>query len=175
MRIAALYDIHGNLPALEAVVAEVDRAAVDAVVVGGDVLPGPMPRETLACLAALDVPVHYLRGNGDRVVCAERRGEDVGSEVPAAFRDVIRWSAAALADDEAARIERRGRRRCGCTCAASATSSSATAPRAATSRSSPGSPPRSACSRPSRAWTPRWSSAGTPTCRSTARCAASGS
>ena len=106
MRIAALYDIHGNLPALEAVVAEVRRAAVDAVVVGGDVLPGPMPRETLACLAALDVPVHYLRGNGDRVVCAERRGDDVGSEVPAAFRDVIRWSAAALADDEAARIER---------------------------------------------------------------------
>jgi putative phosphoesterase len=105
MRVAALYDIHGNLPALEAVVAEVNRAAVDAVVVGGDVVPGPMPRETLACLAALDVPVHYLRGNGDRVVCAERRGEDVGSEVPAAFRDMIRWSAAALVDDEAARIE----------------------------------------------------------------------
>ena len=47
MRIAALYDIHGNLPALEAVLDEVRRAGVDAIVVGGDVVPGPMPRETL--------------------------------------------------------------------------------------------------------------------------------
>ncbi len=56
-RIAALYDIHGNLPALEAVLEEVRRAEVDHVVVGGDVLPGPMVRETLACLHDLDVPV----------------------------------------------------------------------------------------------------------------------
>ena len=45
MRVAAIYDIHGNLPALEAVLEEIRRAAVDRVVVGGDVLPGPMPRE----------------------------------------------------------------------------------------------------------------------------------
>ena len=50
MRVAAIYDVHGNLPALEAVLAEVRQAAVDLVVVGGDVLPGPMPRETLDCL-----------------------------------------------------------------------------------------------------------------------------
>jgi predicted phosphodiesterase len=104
MRLAALYDIHGNLPALEAVLADVRLAGVDAVVVGGDVVPGPMPRECLDCLAALDLPVHYLRGNGDRVVCAERRGDDVSAEVPAAFRDVIRWSAAMLTDDDAARL-----------------------------------------------------------------------
>ena len=103
MRIAALYDIHGNLPALEAVLAEVRQAGVDAVVVGGDVLPGPMPRETLDCLVALDLQVHYLTGNGDRVVLAERRGDDI-SEVPESFRDVIRWSAATLTDDDAARI-----------------------------------------------------------------------
>ena len=47
-RVAVLYDIHGNLPALEAVLEEVRRAGVDHVVVGGDVLPGPMVRETLA-------------------------------------------------------------------------------------------------------------------------------
>jgi putative phosphoesterase len=104
MRIAALYDIHGNLPALEAVLDDVQRAGVDAVVVGGDVLPGPMPRETLECLAALELPVHYLSGNGDRVVLAERRGDDVSGEVPEGFRDVIRWSAAALTDGEAAFI-----------------------------------------------------------------------
>ena len=42
MRVAALYDIHGNLPALEAVIAEVRAANVDLIVVGGDVLPGPL-------------------------------------------------------------------------------------------------------------------------------------
>jgi hypothetical protein len=42
MRVAALCDIHGNLPALEAVLEEV-RARVEQVVVGGDVFPGPMP------------------------------------------------------------------------------------------------------------------------------------
>lgn len=106
MRIAALYDIHGNLPALEAVLDEVRQAGVDAVVVGGDVVPGPLPRECLDALAALDIPVHYLRGNGDRVVSAARRGEDVSGEVPAAFADVIRWSGSVLDDDSAARLAR---------------------------------------------------------------------
>jgi predicted phosphodiesterase len=105
IRVAALYDIHGNLPALEAVLDEVRAAGVDAIVVGGDVVPGPLPRETVACLAALALPVHYLRGNGERVVCAERRGEDVSAEVPAAFHETIRWSAAQLSDADAARLD----------------------------------------------------------------------
>lgn len=48
MRVAALYDIHGNLPALEAVLHDVHQAKVDLIVVGGDILPGPMPRESLS-------------------------------------------------------------------------------------------------------------------------------
>ena len=48
MVVAALYDIHGNLPALEAVFNELRQAEVDHVVVGGDVVPGPMMRETLS-------------------------------------------------------------------------------------------------------------------------------
>src|SRR3954454_1419026 len=63
MRVAALYDIHGNLPALEAVLAEVDA---DVVVVGGDVAPGPLVDECFAALEALDVPVRWVLGNGDR-------------------------------------------------------------------------------------------------------------
>jgi 3',5'-cyclic AMP phosphodiesterase CpdA len=47
VRIAALYDIHANLPALEAVLAEVEAAAPDLVVIGGDVAAGPLPGETL--------------------------------------------------------------------------------------------------------------------------------
>ncbi len=54
--IAALYDIHGNLPALEAVLAEVRALSVDLVLVGGDVLPGPMPRETLMSLRESGIP-----------------------------------------------------------------------------------------------------------------------
>ena len=56
MRVAALYDIHGNLPALEAVLAEVEAAAPDLVVVGGDVVAGPLPGETLERLVALGRP-----------------------------------------------------------------------------------------------------------------------
>jgi putative phosphoesterase len=89
MRIAAIYDIHGNLPALEAVLNEIRQAEVDQIVVGGDVLPGPMPRETLACLLDLKVPVHFIRGNGDREVLEP-------SAVPEQFREVMRWSARQL-------------------------------------------------------------------------------
>jgi len=46
-RVAALYDVHGNLPALEAVLADVDALVVDTIVVGGDVASGPMRRALL--------------------------------------------------------------------------------------------------------------------------------
>jgi putative phosphoesterase len=95
MRVAALYDIHGNDAALEAVLEDVREAGVDHVVVGGDVVPGPMPRESLKRLLALDVPVQFIHGNGDRVVHAQMTGKDV-SEVPEAFRDVISWTARQL-------------------------------------------------------------------------------
>ena len=95
MRVAALYDIHGNLPALEAVLQDVRRAQVDHVVVGGDVVPGPMPRETLACLLDLDIPVQFIQGNGDRVVLAQMAGTE-SSEVPDQVREVIRWTAQQL-------------------------------------------------------------------------------
>jgi putative phosphoesterase len=95
MRVAAIYDIHGNLPALEAVLEDIRQAEVDCVVVGGDVLPGPMPRETLACLLNLDTPVQFIQGNGDRVVLAQMRGVESG-EVPEPFREGIRWNARQL-------------------------------------------------------------------------------
>ena len=66
MRVAALYDIHGNLPALEAVLEEVAREKVDAIVVGGDVLWGPLQSE---CLAALrPASALFLAGNCERDV-----------------------------------------------------------------------------------------------------------
>ena len=47
MRVVALYDVHGNLPALEAAPKDVRSAGVDRIIVGGDVLPGPAARNTL--------------------------------------------------------------------------------------------------------------------------------
>jgi putative phosphoesterase len=97
-RVAALYDIHGNLPALEAVLRDVRTAEVDAIVVGGDVVPGPMPRESLARLVALDRPVHFIQGNGDREVIAPT------GAVPEAFREAMRWNADQLSPDDRQRL-----------------------------------------------------------------------
>ena len=90
MRVAAIYDIHANLPALEAVLRDIRQAEVDHVVVGGDVLPGPMPRETITCLLDLDIPVQFIQGNGDREVLAPT------GAVPEEFREALRWNAQQL-------------------------------------------------------------------------------
>ncbi len=95
MRIAAIYDIHGNLPALETVLDEIRRENVDQIVVGGDVLPGPMPRETIRTLLKLDTPTKFIRGNGDRAVLARLRGEET-SGLPEQARKAIRWAAEQL-------------------------------------------------------------------------------
>ncbi len=83
MRVAALYDVHGNLPALEAVLGEPDVAASDAVVVGGDVASGPMPREVIDRLTALGDRVHFVRGNSDRELVAAYDGlAEIGDASP---------------------------------------------------------------------------------------------
>jgi predicted phosphodiesterase len=96
MRIAALYDIHGHLPALEAVLADIDEAAVDAIVIGGDVVAGPWPAETLARLDALDLPTRWVRGNGDRELVP---GDD--ERAPA---ELIAWARGRLAPGDARRL-----------------------------------------------------------------------
>ena len=68
VRVAALADVHGNAPALEAVLAEVRRAGVDLVVFCGDLTWGPLPVETLALVRALELPARFVRGNADRSV-----------------------------------------------------------------------------------------------------------
>ena len=88
MRVAALYDVHGMLPALEAVLAEVEREDVDLLVFGGDLTWGPWPAETAAFLQALDRPARFVQGNAEVMVLdlAEGREADVG--------DGGRWIAA---------------------------------------------------------------------------------
>jgi predicted phosphodiesterase len=90
VRVAALYDIHGNLPALEAVLAEVAALRVDVILVGGDIAIGPMPRATLTRLLGLRQRPLFVRGNGDREIAAGTTGE---SDL---WEERTRWSAAQL-------------------------------------------------------------------------------
>ncbi len=68
MRVAALYDVHGNLPALEAVLAEVERERIEVTVAGGDVLWGPFQSECLRLLRARGAL--FVSGNCERQVLA---------------------------------------------------------------------------------------------------------
>jgi predicted phosphodiesterase len=81
VRVGLIADVHGNVPAFDAVLAELEREGVDRIVCLGDVAVGPEPREAVARVRALGCPV--ILGNWD-----------------AAFADGLRPPA----DDETARI-----------------------------------------------------------------------
>ena len=92
MKVAALYDIHGNTPALEAVLAELPGAA--AIVCGGDCAAGPFPGETLELLRSLGDRVHWIRGNADRELDPSEQG--------IAPPDVISWVRDRLTEEQIA-------------------------------------------------------------------------
>jgi predicted phosphodiesterase len=93
VNVLSLYDIHGNLDALDAVLADPRAALPHAVVVGGDAVPGPFARETLARLDSLSVPVHWVRGNGEREVA-----EAIDAPVPVPDDLPARTAATAAAE-----------------------------------------------------------------------------
>jgi putative phosphoesterase len=95
VRIAALYDIHGNLPALEAVLSEV--CGIDMVLVGGDVVWGPWPQETMQALRSLR-NVEFIMGNADRAVFERASGP---------WKDTNDWCADRLADEDLAFLRSR--------------------------------------------------------------------
>jgi predicted phosphodiesterase len=68
LRVAALYDIHANAPALRAVLDGLERELVDLIVFGGDVVPGPLPAQTIELLRPLRDRAVFIRGNTDRWV-----------------------------------------------------------------------------------------------------------
>ena len=93
MRVAALYDVHGNAPALEAVLDEIDSEGIEQVVFGGDIVAGPLPLETLALVRSREAA--FVRGNADRLLESPESSaeEDEGRRwiVQQLDRDEIAW------------------------------------------------------------------------------------
>jgi predicted phosphodiesterase len=95
VRIAVLSDIHGVLPALEAVLAEPDVRSADRVVLTGDLAAGPQPVETLDALLALGERAVWVRGNADRELVTLSQGGAVSVHDP-----ITAWAAAQLRSDQ---------------------------------------------------------------------------
>ncbi len=79
-RLAVLSDVHGVLPALEAVLAEPEVAAAERIVLTGDITAGPQPAEVLDLLREQGDRVLWIGGNADRELVEYRRGER--AEIP---------------------------------------------------------------------------------------------
>ena len=95
MRVAVLADIHGNLPALDAVLADAGAAGVDAIVLNGDMATGPMPAQTLERLAGLGERAVWVRGNCERELAAAWDG-DLDPGLPTEARVPAEYCAAQL-------------------------------------------------------------------------------
>jgi predicted phosphodiesterase len=93
-RVAALADVHGNAPALAAVLLELEGDSPDLVVFCGDLTWGSLPQETLALVRALEIPARFVRGNADRAVLELSEG---GGEEPTARE---RWMASQHTPDD---------------------------------------------------------------------------
>jgi predicted phosphodiesterase len=87
-RVAVLSDVHANVPALAAVLAEVAVSAADLVVFNGDLTWGPEPDRTVEIVAALGDRARFVRGNAERAVIEMSRGDR------AAERERERWMVA---------------------------------------------------------------------------------
>jgi predicted phosphodiesterase len=87
--LAVLYDIHGNLPALDAVLADARAAGAQEYLLGGDyALFGPWPAETVARLREL-APATWIRGNVDRWTADPADLDDTTMEAVTACRSQL--------------------------------------------------------------------------------------
>ncbi|GEN89153.1 YfcE family phosphodiesterase [Oceanobacillus sp. FSL W8-0428] len=96
MVIAAIYDIHGNLPALNAVLNDIEELDPDSIVIGGDIVSGPMPGQTLERLLPLGEKLNFVRGNGDREVVMAFDGKKLPSAMSEQGRKRTQWVAEQL-------------------------------------------------------------------------------
>ena len=99
--LALLYDVHGNLPALEAVLVDAEAAGATGYVLGGDyTMGGAWPAETVARLDDLGAAAAWIRGNTDRWVAGDDRDRPAHPSVDGA----IAFAQAALGPEPAARL-----------------------------------------------------------------------
>lgn len=98
-RVAVLSDIHGVLPALEAVLAEQEVSAADRIVLTGDISAGPQPAQVLDRLAGLGDRVLWISGNADRELLEYRRGQHFDLEAAvtqvsqeSSYPDITEWA-----------------------------------------------------------------------------------
>jgi len=97
VRVAAIYDIHGNLPALEATLSAIEGSDADLIVVGGDIAWGPLPRETMERLLTLGESARFIRGDADRDVVDSLAAEPDPHD---AIAMASRWCAEELNEDQ---------------------------------------------------------------------------
>ncbi len=97
MKVAALYDVHGNLPALEAVLADPRLADAHVIVSGGDLVMGPYPAECLDLLEREGGRARFLKGNGDREACELHEGGELGA--------AARWCRERLGPERVERVD----------------------------------------------------------------------
>lgn len=98
MLLALLSDVHANLPALEAVLADARQHRPDAYLIAGDLSGGPQASETLEALRTL--PARIIRGNGEGYLMRFWHGD-----APVAWQTqrqfgFVRWCANRLGEDE---------------------------------------------------------------------------
>ena len=99
MAIAALYDIHGNLPALEAVLQELQQYEIDQVIIGGDVVPGPMAAACLNTLKSLKYPTRFVIGNCENTILTLKKGGSPPA-LPPKVLSVFEWTANELSPSD---------------------------------------------------------------------------
>jgi len=97
VRVGLISDIHGNLPALDAVLAELERDGVDRIVCLGDVAVGPEPHATVARVHELGCPV--VAGNWDAAFLGETRGPAT-DEVGAIVDEIHDWWGEQLSEED---------------------------------------------------------------------------
>jgi putative phosphoesterase len=97
VRVAAIYDIHGNLPALEAALSAIEESDVGLIVVGGDIAWGPLPRETMERLLALGESTRFVRGDADRDIVESLAAEPDPDDATAV---ASRWCAEELSEEQ---------------------------------------------------------------------------
>lgn len=101
MRLAIISDIHGNLTALEAALADIRAASPDQIVFLGDIADrGPQPHEVIQCVQSLNCPA--VMGNTDDLLVVPPNATELNKQAEVPFWGMVQWCRTQLSDDDLA-------------------------------------------------------------------------